>query len=202
MALVERVRPEDLDRPTPCSDWNLAALLAHMTAQHRGFAAAARGQGASLDQWRVRPLDVDPAADYADASEQVIAAFAHPDTLERIFALPEFGPDVRVPGRQAISFHFIDYVVHGWDVARSLSLPFALPVDLLHAAVPVAEFVPDGSSRLSPGAAFAPRLSTPDDDDDPMTRILTLLGRSPSWEAGREQLHELRVGAKRGTEDR
>src|SRR5581483_11247933 len=106
------------------------------------------------DQWRV-----DPAADYAEAAERVIAAFAPEDVLDRSFALPEFGPGVEVPGRQAISFHFVDYVVHGWDVARSLGVPFELLEDVLRLAVPIAEAVPDGDKR-SP--AFAPRLPTPD----------------------------------------
>lgn len=107
--LVKSARPEDLDRPTPCAGWDLADLLAHMTAQHHGFAASAGGGGASLDQWLVRPLGADPVAEYAEASERVIAAFAPDDVLTRKFALPEFGEGVRVPGRQAISFHFIDY---------------------------------------------------------------------------------------------
>lgn len=183
MALVERVRPADLERPTPCAGWDLAALLAHMTAQHRGFAASAAGQGASLDEWRVRPLGGNPAADYAEAGEQVIAAFAADGVLDRRFALPEFGAGVRVPGRQAISFHFIDYVVHGWDVARSLALPFALPAELLRAALTVAEAIPDDDRRLAPGAAFAPRLPT-SADREPLERILALVGRSPSWPEG------------------
>jgi uncharacterized protein (TIGR03086 family) len=87
---------------------------------------------------------------------------------------------VRVPGRQAISFHYIDYVVHGWDVARSLGLPFELPEDVLRLAVPVAEAVPDGDRRQVPGAALAPGRPAPD-DAEPLTRILTLLGRSPAW---------------------
>ncbi|PWU49730.1 TIGR03086 family protein [Micromonospora globispora] len=180
MALVERVRPEDLERPTPCAGWDLAGLLAHMTAQHRGFAASAGGHGTYMDVWRVRPLGGSPAADYADASEQVITAFAAHDVLERMFALPEFGDGVRVPGRRAISFHFIDYVVHGWDIARSLALPFALPADLLQTAVPIAEAIPDDDRRLAPGTAFAPRLPIPD-DRDPLERILALVGRSSSW---------------------
>jgi uncharacterized protein (TIGR03086 family) len=179
IALVQHARREDLDRPTPCAGWDLAALLAHMTAQHHGFAASASG-GASLDDWRVRPLGTDPVADYAEASERVIAAFAADDALTRSFALPEFGADVRVPGRQAVSFHFIDYLVHGWDVARSLGLPFDPPDELLRLAVPVAEAVPDDERRLAPGAAFAPRRPTTD-DAEPLARILALLGRSPSW---------------------
>jgi len=180
--LVKLARPEHLDRATPCAGWDLAALLAHMTAQHHGFAASAGGGGTTLDEWRVRPLGADPVADYAEASERVIAAFAPDEVLTRMFALPEFGQGVRVPGRQAISFHFIDYVVHGWDVARSLGLPFNPPGELLRLAVPVAEAVPDGERRLVPGAAFAPRRPMPD-DAEPLAQILALLGRSPTWPA-------------------
>lgn len=32
-----------MSRPTPCAGWSLRDLLARMTVQHRGFAAAAAG---------------------------------------------------------------------------------------------------------------------------------------------------------------
>ena len=184
IALVDQVRPEDLGRPTPCAQWDLAALLAHMTVQHHGFAASAEGAGGDLETWRVRPLGEDFRGEYAAAAERVLAAFATPDVLDRSFALPEIGPDVKVAGRQAISFHFIDYVVHGWDVARALQRPLELSADLLAAAVPVAEAVPDGERRRRPNASFAPRLDMPAEADS-WTRILTLLGRSPAWTPAR-----------------
>jgi uncharacterized protein (TIGR03086 family) len=180
VALVDGIEPDDLTRRTPCARWDLRALLAHMTVQHLGFAASATGEGADLERWRVQPLAEDYRAAYAGAAERVIAAFAGPDVLERMFALPEIGPSVAVPGRQAISFHFIDYVVHGWDVARALDRPFELPADLVAAAVPVAEAVPDGERRRRPNASFAPRLESPRDADT-WSRILALLGRSPEW---------------------
>src|SRR5262245_63876582 len=73
--LVTRVTRDDLDRPTPCTGWTLADLLAHMAAQHRGFAAAAAGGGADLAVWQPRPGD-DPVPSYVAAAEQVVAAFA------------------------------------------------------------------------------------------------------------------------------
>ena len=50
--VVNTVTPADLDRSTPCAGWTLATLLDHMTVQHRGFAAAARGKGADAAIWR------------------------------------------------------------------------------------------------------------------------------------------------------
>jgi uncharacterized protein (TIGR03086 family) len=179
--VVSRVTAGDLGRPTPCSEWTLADLLAHMTAQHLGFAAAAAGRGADPDAWQVAPLGGEPVLEYAAAAEAVITAFAEPGVLERRFQLPEIMPGMAFPAAQAISFHFIDYVVHGWDVARALGVGYELDADLAEAALPVARAVPGGASRLRPGAAFRPILDAPA-DADPLDRILALLGRPPDWQ--------------------
>jgi uncharacterized protein (TIGR03086 family) len=96
-------------------------------------------------------------------------------------SLPEISTELTFSAARAIGFHFIDYVVHGWDVARALDVPYVLPDGLAAAALPIAEAVPsDGPARERPGAAFAPRL--PATDGAPaLDRILRLLGRSPDW---------------------
>lgn len=180
--LVNKVKPGDLGRPTPCADWTLADLLAHMTAQHRGFAAAAAGEGENEEAWRVVPAGADAVESYAAASERVVRAFAAVDSAERKFTLPEIASGPTFPAGTAIAFHFIDYVVHGWDAARALGVPYAPDPGLLDAALPVALAVPDGDERLAPGAAFRPGL-VPPGDPDPLDRILSALGRSPNWRA-------------------
>lgn len=178
--VVSLVAETDLARPTPCAEWTLADLLAHMTTQHRGFAAAAAGNGADPAAWEVRPLGSDAVPAYAAAADEVVTAFAAEGVLERKFQLPEISTTVAIPAGQAISFHFIDYVVHGWDVARSLGVKYEPAADLLDAALVVAQAVPDGPERLAPGAAFLPGL--PESDGDPVLhRILAMLGRSPNW---------------------
>ena len=128
--VVSTVTIKDLARVTPCADWRLADLLTHMTAQHLGFAAAARGHGADPAIWQpatvADAVAADPAGSYAAAAAQVIDAFAGLDELDAMFALPEFGPGATFPGSMAIGFHFVDYVVHGWDVARTMVDPFEL----------------------------------------------------------------------------
>ena len=183
VAAVARLTAADLGRPTPCAQWDLGALLAHMTVQHKGFAAAAAGHGADLARWQPVRLGDDPVRAYAEAAEQVITAFAADDVGEREFALPEISTERPFPGRIAIGFHLVDYVVHGWDVSASLGIPFGLPADVLETALPLARAVPGGPSRTAPGAAFAPAQPTAD-HADPLAQILALLGRSPEQAVG------------------
>lgn len=176
--LVERISPADLARPTPCAAWTLYGLLAHMATQHYGFAAASAGDD-GLAPWRLRPLGADPVATYRDAAGQVLAAFRAEGVLNREFPLPELSARLRFPAAQAISFHFIDYVVHSWDVAATLGLPVRFEPEVLTAGLAVARAVPGGERRLAPGAAFAPAMSW--SAADPLAEILALLGRSPAW---------------------
>ena len=180
---VNAVSLDDLDRPTPCAGWNLATLLMHMTVQHRGFAAAARG-GTDLGVWE--PATVadavasDPVGTYAAAADDVLSAFEAEGVLETTFALPEFGPDATFPGAMAIGFHFVDYVVHGWDVARTIGAAYELPKDVIDAVLPIAFAVPDGEFRAEEGSPFR-RAVAVDDGAGDMERLLAHLGRSPDW---------------------
>jgi uncharacterized protein (TIGR03086 family) len=182
-ASVHAVSPltaDDLGRATPCAGWTLGELLAHMIVQHYGFAAAAVGRGADPALWRVCPLGADPVAEYAEAAEHVIAAFAADEVLNRQFALPEISTRVAFTGKQAISFHCLDYVVHGWDVARSLGSGLELGPDVVEYALRVARIVPNGPERLEPGAAFRPGIPA-SAGAGPLDTVLATLGRSPSW---------------------
>lgn len=181
--VVNTVGTSDLDRPTPCAGWTLKELLAHMSVQHRGFAAAARGSGADERLWRpetvVDAVAADPAATYAAAAHEVLDAFAVDGVDETPFALPEFGPDATFPGTLAMGFHFVDYVVHGWDVAATLGTLYELPADVIDAVLPLAMMVPDGDHRAIENAPFAPAVNTTGTTD--FDRLLAHLGRKPDW---------------------
>ena len=170
--VVTRVTPADLDRPTPCAGWDLRTLLAHMTGQDRGFAAAALADV---------PADAfapgDPATWEAGAAV-VVAAFAAADP-DRPVLMAEFG-GTRFPLETVIGFHLLDTLVHGWDVAASLGVEVAYDDELLTAVRQQAELVPGGAVRTAPGAPFAPILSTVDDG---WAGTLALLGRDVNWHA-------------------
>lgn len=176
--VVARATAGDLVRPTPCAGWTLRDLLGHMAAQHYGFAAASRGE-AGIAVWQPRPLGDDPVGAYRAAARHVLEAFAVDGVTERAFPLPEIRDGGPFPGAQAVSFHLVDYVVHSWDVARTLGHTVTFDPELLDAALAVARVVPGGEARLGPRAAFAPAVAT--DSGSPLDEIVALLGRSPSW---------------------
>ena len=176
--LMAQITAADLARSTPCAGWTLQELLTHMTSQHYGFAAASTGDG-DLARWRLRSLGDDPVASYRTASDHVLAAFAADGVLDREFPLPEFKRGLMFPAGQAIGFHFIDYVVHSWDVARTLDLPVRFESTLLDVALRLAQMVPDGDARLELEATFAPKVRWP--GGSRLDEIVAILGRSPDW---------------------
>lgn len=182
--VIRRVRSDMLTLPTPCAGWTLADLLTHMTAQHHGFAAAARGDGREQAVWHAESYAVevtaDPAGTYASAADEVLRAFATDGVEDTLFALPELGPEITVPGAVALGFHFVDYVVHGWDVATTLGRPYRLPADVITAALPIAMAVPDGEIRDDAAFPFARSVEptgTGADVHDDFAQLLRHLGR-------------------------
>ncbi|MEU1474307.1 TIGR03086 family metal-binding protein [Streptomyces sp. NPDC005760] len=185
LRVVELARAEDSgvwERDTPCAGWNLRRLVAHMTAQHHGFAAAARGAGGELSHWREREAPGDPTRAHHAAAADVLAAFAEPAVRGREFVLPELGGGFS--GRTAIGFHFVDYVVHAWDVAATLGVRLRLTDEVLAAALAVARRVPTDPTVRGPGFAFAPALKVPQ-GAAPLEETLRLLGRKPEAWSGR-----------------
>jgi uncharacterized protein (TIGR03086 family) len=180
IAVVDRVQAADLSNATPCANWNLLELLTHMTAQHRGFAAAANGNGADLAVWANRPLGPDPVAEYRKAAEELLTAFAEDGVVTREFAIPEVAPDAAFPGEIAVAMHTVDYLVHAWDVAHAINVEFSADLDAVRATSKLVAMIPDGPNRLEPGSAFLPAVAARPGASE-FDTMLAALGRDPNW---------------------
>jgi uncharacterized protein (TIGR03086 family) len=171
---VAGVGDEALARATPCAGWDLGDLLAHMVGQHHGFAAAVTDGDAPAEAYAPRDVAGRVATAWPESVDLLVAAFAAAD-LDRPVRLVEISADRPFPAGTAIGFQLLDTVVHTWDVATALGAEFVPDPELAGSTLALAQLVPQGESRLRPGAAFAPVIAPARDDD--WTRALALTGR-------------------------
>jgi uncharacterized protein (TIGR03086 family) len=175
--IVAQVRPDQLDRPTPCAGWSVRDLLRHMVGNNDGFRAAALGAPPDTAVWDGVAV-TDPVGEFPASAERVLAAFASVEPLTGTFAVPGYGD---VPAAQAVGMYFVDYLAHGWDVAVSIGVDPGLDEEACAAVLRIGATWPADSPAIwGPGAPFGHRVDVP--ADAPVTdRVLGFLGRSPRW---------------------
>src|SRR5579872_723165 len=112
--LVDGVTADQMAKTTPCSEWDVRALLTHLIGGNLRWAGVARGEplrrgpaqgggpGADL-------LGDDPAGAYRRSAAALKAAWQDPALLDRPFELP-IGA---LPGRAALTQHLVETVAHG-----------------------------------------------------------------------------------------
>jgi uncharacterized protein (TIGR03086 family) len=175
--VVKATPASQLDAPTPCTEWNVRALLSHV------IGTLWLAEGLLADQAPRYPMvpgglpsaDLagdDPAAAYAEASAAALAAAGAGDALTR----PHVTPLGDMPGPALAGFTTLDILVHGWDLARATGQPADLDGRL---AAHVLEFA--GQALATPesrAARIAPALAVP--AGAPVTsRLVAFLGRQP-----------------------
>lgn len=171
--LVGGVRPEQWTHPTPCPDWTVADLTAHVVHGNAMFAAILRGQaiptsaGAGGDIGR---LHGDQVPAYDAAAAQLLDAFSADGALDRVVTLP-FGT---VPGAVAQHLRITELLVHGWDLAQATGQRLVVPE---YVAEQELAFSRTAVPQLPPGRSpFGPPQSAPA-DASALERLAALLGR-------------------------
>ena len=111
--------------PTPCPEWNVRDLVAHLVTGNYLFTSALRGEPPPAVRGTSRPDGELPGA-YRDSAGVLVDAFRQPGVLERVVSVP-FGS---VPGAVALHLRITEVLVHGWDLARATGQPATFPEDL------------------------------------------------------------------------
>ena len=170
--VVMGVGPDDLRKPTPCRDWDVRLLLNHIIGGNYMFAELAKGgrvdPSGEMEDY-TRP---DPGTNYLASADAVLAAWAEPGAMERKVHMP-FGD---IPAGAAVSIHFLDIVVHGWDLARATSQDATIDPDLAEEALDISHGLL--SPELRETGVFGPEV--PLSDEHPLhDRLVAFMGRRP-----------------------
>jgi uncharacterized protein (TIGR03086 family) len=158
------VTDDVLDHPTPCSQWALGDLLAHLEDALDAFIEAAAGA--------VRVGSTTPSGSrVADLQQKAC-------TLLGAWSRSTPG-DVRIGGhdlasRLLVATAALEVTVHGWDVGQATGRRARIPEDLARALLGIAGLVVAPADR---GVRFgAPCPAAPDAAYD--VRLLRFLGRT------------------------
>ena len=160
--------------PTPCTEWTVADLTAHIVLGNRMFAQILTGgpapdlaDGARADRGQI---EGDRLPAYDEASDRLMAAFGSAGVLDQLFTVP-FGT---VPGSVALHLRITELLVHGWDLARATGQRIEVPDSLAEQELAFSELA---LSQVPPGRSpFAPPQPVMA-DAAPLDRLASLLGR-------------------------
>jgi uncharacterized protein (TIGR03086 family) len=168
--IVERIAPNQLDLPTPCKDWNVRTVIAHLVRGNENTAAVAEGRPRQPSP--IADVGDDPKGAYRTSARTVKEAWRDESRLDAEYMTP-LGP---MPGRALLALRLADNVTHGWDLARATGQTPRYDDDVVQAAVAFAEAQLVGNR--GPGGAFAPAVSAPE-DVPAIDRLAAFLGRQP-----------------------
>ena len=172
--IVKGTSASQLSAPTPCSEWDVRALLNHVIgtlwladalfADHEPRHPMAPGRLPAADL-----AGADPAAAYAEAAAAALAAAGQGDALTRLHVTP-LG---EMPGPALAGFTTLDIVVHGWDLATATGQPADLDGRM---AAHVLGFAEQAITPQTRAPRIGPARTVP--ADAPLTdRLAAFMGR-------------------------
>jgi uncharacterized protein (TIGR03086 family) len=116
--VLVNVTSDQLSSPTPCTEWDVKALIDHVVAGNQRVVERAGGQAT--------PLPEDLAAAHRISATVAQETFAEPHALTRTYQLP-IG---EISGIAFLELRTSDLLVHAWDLAVATGQPTDLDPEL------------------------------------------------------------------------
>lgn len=177
--LVRHVDDADLDRPTPCPEYAVRELLAHIGGLALAFRDAARkqlGPSTDTDPGAARPmLEEGWRVVLPRRLGELAEAWREPGAWE---GMTRAG-GVDLPGAVAGRVAFNELLIHGWDLARATGQEYAPAEEELRVSY---ELLAPAAEEPGRNGLFGPPVPVPD-TAPLLDRVVGLSGRRPEWGA-------------------
>ena len=122
---IAMVRPGDLTKATPCTEFDVRALLDHVLGGLSMMTAAALEQ--PPDTAGGSQFGEDPSGVYEERSAALLQALRTPGALGRDWQLP-FGA---MSGETMAQVIFMEQLIHAWDLAKATGQETTMPDELV-----------------------------------------------------------------------
>ncbi|MFI0862460.1 TIGR03086 family metal-binding protein [Streptomyces smyrnaeus] len=168
--VISGIKDEQLTWPTPCSEYDVRALLNHLFHVVVSFQAlAARGTA----DFSTTPdyLEGDWRSRFGDETVKLAEAWSAPDALEGV------SQGMGLPQRTVAYMVMGDLVIHGWDLARATGQDYRPDPAALGEVGPEFE---EMAPMARKAGVFGEEIPPPP-EATPLERLLMLTGRDPGW---------------------
>ena len=180
--VVKQVRPEQLANATPCADWHVGDLLDYLLAELDSLPKLLAGEtpnqtaGDEEDDGDgvAEETAIDLSTNWQSAADIAEAASAEAD-LDELAHLSTGDVTNDVYMRQIA----VDLLIHAWDMAVAIGMPFVLAPAVASAAY---EHVLSSDGARQPDDVVAAPLGV-DSGASAQAKLLALYGRSLDWHA-------------------
>jgi uncharacterized protein (TIGR03086 family) len=172
LAACVQVAPGEMTLPTPCADWDLEALFAHLAASMADLESALRTGCLDLepdDPATPDPDGDDPVEVLRDrAANLLFACYAHhgPDRFVLVGDLP-------LPAEIVTCTGAVEIAVHGWDVRAARGRGGPIPPALATRMLRLSPLLVTGREGLFGTPVQVPAQASPGD------QLVAYLGRNP-----------------------
>ena len=171
------VSSDQLSAATPCTDWDLRALLNHMILW-TAYSAERRARDEQVpDDLMTKDFVAEPgyAADYAAQLDKAVAAWSDPAAWRQ--NLNVMG--TATPAADVAALLIAEMVLHGWDAAKASGQDYACRDDV---AAAVLGAVAANAELFRQYQGFADPIPVPA-SASVLDQALALSGRDPGWAA-------------------
>ncbi len=171
--LLASTDSKDFDNPTPCSEFDVAALQDHMVFVLKRVVAIGNGLHFSTEEQEKLPQDWPEQ--WATTATQVQSAWADDAKLSEMFDVP-WGS---IQGFAALFTYTAELAVHAWDLTKATGRELKADHIDFDGALMAAQMVP-AEGRESDEMPFDPPQETKPDAPMP-EKIAAWFGRDPEW---------------------
>jgi len=182
--LLLGVDDEELAWPTPCPDWNVAALLDHLMGLSWAFTQAARKRtdAPGTDGPPPQPSAQHLSRHWRSRLPMLLEEFASAWKDPAAWTGTARAGGVTMPATVLGTVAMNELIMHSWDLARATGQEYAADPRTLEVLI---EFLSEGSGDAASGVLrpVAPGGSEPDLLDE----AVALAGRVPDWRPPRRR---------------
>lgn len=169
--IIGSVERDQMGFPTPCTEYNVEALVNHIVGWVQVFEAGCHGRTYEGDAATYQCGD-DPAGEFRTAADSIVAGWQKHGFDRQVRVMSG-----EMPAEMVFSMTLMEYLAHGWDLATATGQPIPYTEQETEATLlrAKASLPPEYQGENMPFGNIVPVA----DDAPAIDRLVGFLGRRP-----------------------